>query len=936
MCALFFASGVAALVFETLWFRQAGLALGNTVWASSAVLSSFMGGLALGSLLAARAAPRLRRPLRLYAGLEVAVATTGLAITLLLPSLGSALAPLFGELGEGPGRGALRLLVAFGVLLFPATAMGATLPSLARALAASDPRFGSVLGRLYGFNTLGALVGALASEVFLVPALGIAGSAVFASALGLSAASLAAILARRLREAAPERAEPAVATAAPGPSPPLPAAARRLLAAAFVCGAALLALEVLWLRFLSLFVTATAVAFATLLALVLGGIALGGLVAGLWSRRRRAAPNALADLALFAVVLAVAGYGGFDPARGGSPHGYYTEPQAVLALGLPLVAPLSLVSGLLFTLQGAALHRLLPSAPGNAARAAGLLALANTAGGIAGAAGGGLLLLPALGLERSFFSVAVLYALAAALLARRPRAPGRRLFRLSLAAAALSTLVLFPFGALRTRYLAVSGRLYRLADGAEEVGFAEGPHCTVRCLRRSLLGHPLSHRLLTDGYSMSGSQAGSQRYMKLYAYLPAAIAPRLERALLIGYGVGQTASALVDLESLREIHVADPAPEVLAMSPLVHTEPGASDPLRDPRVRVHEEDGRFFLQTTSLRFDLITGEPPPPKVHGIVSLYTRELFQLARDRLRDGGLVTYWLPGHSLSEDDAEAIVSAFLEVFPNATLWNAWGLNLMLVGSRGDLPPVRADHLRRPWREPRLAARLESIAVEVPEHLGALFLADADQLRARLAGHPPLRDAWPYRLSARVLAPDESWRALSPWIDTRRARTAFARSRWIERHWPPELREATRKRFAVEGLLQQAPSLTGEPAPLETLDEALSQDDTRAVVLWLLGSEVRAQRIVERERPRRPHDPAVNYHLAARALSERRYRDAAERFAAVLAARPGESRVRLLWAYALVRAGARRKARAALREARRRGEAPSPNWAWLVRAHRL
>ena len=74
LCALFFLSGSAALLFEALWFRQAGLAFGNGVWASSIVLASFMAGLALGNALAARYGTRLRLPLRIYAALELAIA----------------------------------------------------------------------------------------------------------------------------------------------------------------------------------------------------------------------------------------------------------------------------------------------------------------------------------------------------------------------------------------------------------------------------------------------------------------------------------------------------------------------------------------------------------------------------------------------------------------------------------------------------------------------------------------------------------------------------------------------------------------------------------------------------------------------------------------------------------------------------------------------
>ena len=79
---IFFASGASALVFETLWFHQAGLALGNSLWASSLVLAGFMGGLALGNALAARWGDRLPDPVRSYAWLELTIAVTGVGLVL--------------------------------------------------------------------------------------------------------------------------------------------------------------------------------------------------------------------------------------------------------------------------------------------------------------------------------------------------------------------------------------------------------------------------------------------------------------------------------------------------------------------------------------------------------------------------------------------------------------------------------------------------------------------------------------------------------------------------------------------------------------------------------------------------------------------------------------------------------------------------------------
>ena len=96
-CA-FFLSGVSALAFETLWFHQAGLAFGNSVWAASLTLSGFMAGLALGSALAARFADRAARPLHAYALIEAVLAASGVALVFVLPRLGIAFC--------GRGRGA--------------------------------------------------------------------------------------------------------------------------------------------------------------------------------------------------------------------------------------------------------------------------------------------------------------------------------------------------------------------------------------------------------------------------------------------------------------------------------------------------------------------------------------------------------------------------------------------------------------------------------------------------------------------------------------------------------------------------------------------------------------------------------------------------------------------------------------------------------------
>ena len=107
-----------------------------------------------------------------------------------------------------------------------------------------------------------------------------------------------------------------------------------------------------------------------------------------------------------------------------------------------------------------------------------------------------------------------------------------------------------------------------------------------------------------------------------------------------GLGIGNTASALTDSNSLESIDVVDISSDIMELSKVVYNGPAAF-PLHDERVKVHVEDGRFFLQTTAKKFDLITGEPPPPTIAGVVNLYTQEHFELIHARLNSGGFASY-------------------------------------------------------------------------------------------------------------------------------------------------------------------------------------------------------------------------------------------------------------------------------------------------------
>jgi hypothetical protein len=307
---------------------------------------------------------------------------------------------------------------------------------------------------------------------------------------------------------------------------------------------------------------------------------------------------------------------------------------------------------------------------------------------------------------------------------------------------------------------------------------------------------------------MAGSSYEERRYMKLYTWLPAAIRPELRSALLISFGCGQTARSLVDTPELEAIHVVDISADVLDMNEAVFPDPDRQ-PLRDPRVQVHIEDGRYFLASTRVRFDLITSEPPPPPAVGVVNLYTREYFQLLHGALTEKGIVTYWLPIHDLSDRSSLAIIRGFCDVFDDCSLWRGQNSNLMMVGSRGTLDRVDRATFERIWSERPDADELLTLGFEHPAQIGALYLGGPAWLDEITEGTPALVDDDPAVIHAGFdgppieVAPGETMKSqlFSDWMNPGEA----ALRRWEEDPWPlfpEELAIEARSWFWVQDVL--------------------------------------------------------------------------------------------------------------------------------------
>jgi len=745
-----------------------------------------MAGLALGSAIAARSTLRRVRPLRVYAALESIVAVFGCTLVFGLPLLGQWLRPIFQAFWHHQELlNILRFSISFLVLLLPTTAMGLTLPVLLEEPLLYRRQFGRVIGAFYGFNTLGAVAGALVGEGYLIQKFGLPGTGLTAACLGLAAAGIAWLFCGTVRAAA----EATNFQLSLGKRTPW-----KLLLTSLGTGTLFLGLELIWFRFMRLYVASSSTAFCTMLAVVLAGIGLGSLAA---SGIRFATPRKILPiLFLLAAIGTLLSYVFFPvPVLLGDSKDFHIESWPEIArLSFALMFPVAFLSGIVLPLIATCVQEELT----NRMNSTGLTILFNTVGAAIGPILAGFVLLPWLGFQSSLLLSATGYAALTLFTCQKQSWSVRKPVGIALIAlAALFVLILtiFPYHRNETHF--ENARRPFEVDQSILQQKVEGTADTLQLLRRDLFGEPYYYRLVTNAYSMSGTHPRSQRYMRLFAYLPLALRPQSESALLLCYGVGITADAFTRDPLLKHLDVVDTSQEVFDLAGS-YSGSEYSNPLRDPRVATFVQDARFFLQASPDRYDIITGEPPPLKVAGTVNLYTQQFFALMHDRLKDGGIATFWLPLAQLTTDETKAILRAFHNVFPNASVWATCDLEWIMMGSKGPLQPPDLELARLFWRETKMRSDLGRIGIESPEQMSGLFVMDSKEIDRITQGVEPLSDFYPKRLTDAHPDLKAAYQFGRNYFDTSSALGRFLSSSFIKEIWPQEWRKSLDLFFLV------------------------------------------------------------------------------------------------------------------------------------------
>jgi len=755
LALVYFVSGACSLIDEVVWTRLLKLSLGNTVYASSIVISVFMGGLALGALIMARFCGRIRQPLRLYALIELLITISVLLSPKAIGLLDSFYV-WFWQMAH-PSSGVLivcQTALSALVLLIPTVLMGSTLPLLSRVVTAVEDDAGTLVSRLYALNTLGAAAGCFLAGFVLIRSLGVMATLWTAAMLNLgvvvAAYAIHVLSGRQTFEVSSD--EPAAPQEAPtaGRSRAEPA----LLAVAFfVSGLACIGYELLWMRSIVHSVGAFTYVFSAVLTVYLIGNVIGTALGTLAVRSRK---NPGATYAAIFFLLGLCGvlyipwlhlcnfyllpwisahledslWRQIVPWRMLRPMTQclvlFLVPSTIMGIGFPFMVQAWIRH----------VHRV--------GRTVGSAYSVNTIGAVAGGLVTGFICIPFLGLQKSIILLGLLVLWLAAVMWFALARPVRRAWL-------VRSIPLLTALCVTLRVPLIPADLF---NRTVALSF-EKEHDSVVDVRTGINTTVSIHRdhgsddlfLYTSGRMVAGTSPGYRGDQKMLGHFPVLLNPAAESVLTVGFGTGES-TACLNLHNLERNDCVEIAPEVLEMSLKYFTDLNLG-PRHTEEVNVILMDARNYLHLTEQTYDVIVNDCT--SIRGFAensSLYTRDYLECARRHLNENGLFMSWIDTYaSESTRVVNALLGTMLDAFPHVTLWYMLpepSPFFVVVGSN-EPQSFRIPHIAREMDNRAVAKSLLRINIERTEDVLSCYVANQDDLRRYLRRYACNTDDHPF-----------------------------------------------------------------------------------------------------------------------------------------------------------------------------------------------
>lgn len=698
--ALFVLSGISGIVYEIIWVRSFGLVFGNTIFASTTVLSVFMTGLALGSWLMGKQIDRRKNALEIYAFLELGIGLSGLLVPLCINGASPLYAFVYQHFHPSFYQISLiRLFVSFLILIVPCTLMGGTLPVISTFISET---FGGMpekrAGRLYAANTLGSVFGCLISGYFLIGTIGLFSTTACAVVLNITIGGTVFLYSKRLKTLSntvdDKNTGIADKPAQPGESGPYknPQITTVIVLYA-LCGFLSLFLEVSWTKALVWVMGMDSYAFASMLAVFLFGLALGSFLVSHLAKNMNGAIKKLAVIELLIGISVLVSIGLINNMYGITHNlentfaitTFWGSFVYLIAIAAVIMALPTLLMGMAFPLA----LKVILNGKTNIGAGVGAVYAANTIGSVFGALLAGFVALPLIGVMRSIVIAGCIFLLIAAILFITASRYRKTAVAGAIATAALSFSLMLGYtpdlrDALTQGLSAGEKLLYFKETITGDIQVTENPSVDYGRILR------------IDGRQVASDGQVDVASHKYPAHLMVFLKDRPKTALLIAFGAGGTAGSILRYDEVERLDVVEICGGVIEPAGRYFSTMN-NGVLNDPRLHLIIQDGKNFVKLTNQTYDLIYSGPIHPQSNqGSAALYTKDFFLDCRKRLNTGGIHCLWLPMH-IAPEDYKVIVKTFQRVYPHSSLWMTTNspntiMHTHLIGSN---QPLAVDYQR-------------------------------------------------------------------------------------------------------------------------------------------------------------------------------------------------------------------------------------------------
>ena len=692
---IFFASGFSGLIYESVWSHYVKLFLGHAAYAQTLVLTVFIGGLAAGSWICSRIAERITNPLRVYALIEATIGAVALVFhAVFVATTDWAFASLLPASCEQASTFCLSQWLLAAAMLVPQSIMlGATFPLVSSAvLRLSSEHPGNDIASLYFLNSLGAVLGVLASAFLLIPAVGLPGTLLTAGLINIAIAMAAYAMSKR---APPALAVARFETPAGGEERPERSLILALLVTAMLTGLSSFIYEIAWIRMLSLVLGASTHSFELMLASFILGLALGGM----WVRHRvdlSADPVRLLAYVQLAMGLAAAATipvynGAFDfmawmlSSVSRNPAGFVLFNVASTFIAMVVMLPATFCAGMTLPIIT---YRLLRSSKGE--KSLGLVYAVNTLGAIVGVALAVHLLLTWLGVRGALLvGCAIDVGLGVFLLVAWRRRDGVRRGAPWPAIAAVAGLVFlgaaFDIDPRRSASGVFRTGMAVVSSGDQVLYHRDGKTASVDVLQSARGLRAIRTNGKPDAaiaLQLDAPPSADEFTMALLALLPLGHRPDAASAAIIGFGSGMSTAVVLSSPKLTRVDTIEIEPAMVEGAN--HFRPTVEAAFADPRSHIVIDDAKSFFARGRNRYDIVISEPSNPWVSGVASLFSEEFYRRLSAYMSDGAVLAQWLHTYEMDATTLASIFEAVQKTFPEYVVYQANEADIVLIARKG------------------------------------------------------------------------------------------------------------------------------------------------------------------------------------------------------------------------------------------------------------